>query len=103
MNRLTFSSPYPKQKDFLLSRARYIAYGGARGGGKSYVARMKAELLCLRYDGIQVLFMRRTYPELKENHLLPAMRELNGVAKYNGTDKAFIFPTGRGSSRLLPA
>ena len=94
MNRLTFSSPYPKQKEFLLSRARYIAYGGARGGGKSYVARMKAELLCLRYDGIQVLFMRRTYPELKENHLLPAMRELNGVAKYNGTDKAFIFPNG---------
>ena len=94
MNRLTFSSPYPKQKDFLLSRARYIAYGGARGGGKSYVARMKAELLCLRYDGIQVLFMRRTYPELKENHLLPAMRELHGVAKYNGTDKAFIFPNG---------
>ena len=38
MNRLTFSSPYPKQKDFLLSRTRYIAYGGARGGGKSYVA-----------------------------------------------------------------
>ena len=48
MNRLTFSSPYPKQKDFLLSRARYIAYGGARGGGKSYGCTHEAELLCLR-------------------------------------------------------
>mgnify|MGYP005926821745 FL=1 len=94
MKQLVFKEPYPKQRDFLLSRTRYTAYGGARGGGKSHVARMKAELLCLRYSGIQVLFMRRTYPELKENHLLPAMRELNGVAKYNGTDKAFVFPNG---------
>ncbi len=31
MNRLTFSSPYPKQKDFLLSRARYIAQIGCSG------------------------------------------------------------------------
>ncbi len=94
MKKLSFREPYPKQRTFLLSRARYTAYGGARGGGKSHVARMKAELLCLRYDGIQVLFMRRTYPELKENHLLPAMKELNGIASYKGVDKAFLFPNG---------
>ena len=63
----------------------------------------ESELLCLRYDGIQVLFMRRTYPELKENHLLPAMRELNGVAKYNGTDKALSFPTGTAQSSATAA
>lgn len=91
---MTFKKPYPKQAQFLRARCRYIAYGGARGGGKSHVARMKAELLCLRYAGIQVLFMRRTYPELKENHLLPTMRELNGIAQYKGTDKAFLFPNG---------
>lgn len=91
---LQFKEPYPKQRQFMQARARYIGYGGARGGGKSHVAREKAELLCLRYAGIQVLFMRRTYPELKENHLLPAMRELRGAAKYNGTDKAFLFPNG---------
>ncbi len=94
MTKITFRAPYPKQRKFLMSRARYTAYGGARGGGKSHVARMKAELLCLRYAGIQVLFMRRTYPELKENHLLPAMKELNGIASYKGVDKAFIFPNG---------
>ena len=94
MKTLTFKKPYPKQQQFLLARSRYIAYGGARGGGKSHVARMKAELLCLRYAGIQVLFMRRTYPELKSNHLMPAIRELKDVAKYNGTDKAFLFPNG---------
>lgn len=94
MKKLRFLEPYPKQREFLLARQRYIAYGGARGGGKSSVARMKAELLCLRYAGIQVLLMRRTYPELKENHLLPAMREIDGAAKYTGIDKAFVFPNG---------
>lgn len=91
---LTFKRPYPKQAQFLRSRTRYTAYGGARGGGKSHVARMKAEMLCLRYAGIQVLFMRRTYPELKENHLLPARKELDGIATYSGVEKAFSFPNG---------
>lgn len=94
MKQLMLKKPYPKQMEFMKSRKRYTAYGGARGGGKSQVARMKAELLCLKYAGIQVLFMRRTYPELKENHLLPAMKELNGIAKYSGVDKAFTFANG---------
>ena len=94
MGKIRFHKPYPKQAEFLRSRARYTAYGGARGGGKSDVAREKAILLCLRYAGIQVLFLRRTYPELKENHLLPAQRILGDAAKYNGVDKAFIFQNG---------
>ena len=36
-------NPYPRQIEFFKSKARYIAYGGARGGGKSWAARMKAE------------------------------------------------------------
>ena len=94
MGKIRFNAPYPKQQEFLKSRARYTAYGGSRGGGKSDIARAKAILLCLRYAGIQILFMRRTYPELKENHLLPAQRILGDSAKYMGTDKAFIFPNG---------
>lgn len=94
MKRIVMNRPYPKQELFYKSRTRYTAYGGSRGGGKSDVARGKAILLCLRYAGIQVLFMRRTYPELKENHLLPASRILNGVAVYKGMDKAFEFPNG---------
>lgn len=94
MKTIRFHKPYPKQIEFLRSRARYTAYGGSRGGGKSDIARAKAILLCLRYPGIQVLFMRRTYPELKENHLLPALLLLHGVAKYSGIDKAFTFPNG---------
>lgn len=94
IRKLRFYAPYPKQQEFLKARARYIGYGGARGGGKSEIARMKAILLCLKYPGVQVLFMRRTYPELKENHINPARLMLEGVAKYAGADKAFEFPNG---------
>ena len=94
MKKVKLNKPYPKQAEFYKSRKRYTAYGGARGGGKSDVARGKAILLCLRYAGIQILFMRRTYPEIKENHLIPAAKILNGVARYSGIDKAFLFPNG---------
>ena len=62
---------YPKQEEFCKSKAKYTCYGGARGGGKSFVAREKAILLALYYPGIQILLLRRTYPELYKNHVLP--------------------------------
>ena len=62
---------YPKQIEFFKAKERYVAYGGARAGGKSWAARKKAELLAMRYSGIQILLLRRSMPELRENHLLP--------------------------------
>ena len=75
--------PNERQKLFFASRARYTAYGGARGGGKSWALRRKLTALCLRYAGIRCLLIRRTYAELKANHLAPMMRELGklGSAK----------------------
>ena len=35
---------YPKQEEFCKSKTKYTCYGGARGGGKSFVARIKAIL-----------------------------------------------------------
>ncbi|MHB8916545.1 MAG: phage terminase large subunit [Desulfocucumaceae bacterium] len=86
--------PNPKQKDFFLATARHIAYGGARGGGKSWAMRRKFVLLALNYAGLKLLLLRRTLPELRENHILPLLAELNKVAKYSDNEKAFIFPTG---------
>ena len=34
--------PNPRQIEFFQARARFIAYGGARGGGKSWAVRKKA-------------------------------------------------------------
>lgn len=84
--------PYPKQIQFFKSTKRFIAYGGARGGGKSWAARTKAVLLALRYSGIQILLVRRTLLELKENHVIPLLILLKDIAKYNAQDKEFIFP-----------
>ena len=52
--------PTPRQKLFFVSRARYTAYGGARGGGKSWALRRKLVGLCLRYPGIRCLLVRRS-------------------------------------------
>ena len=88
--------PSEKQKEFLLSKAKYTAYGGARGGGKSWALRYKLLLLCLRYAGIRTVIIRRTFPELRENHV-GALYELavkTGLAKYSETHKSFDFING---------
>ena len=90
---------YPKQEDFCKSKAKYTCYGGARGGGKSFVARIKAILLALYYPGIQILLLRRTYPELYKNHVLPLQQILKSkqkekLATWNSQDKIFTFPNG---------
>lgn len=87
-------APSPKQEEFLLAENRFIAYGGARGGGKSWAVRAKAKLLALNYPGIRLLIMRRTFTELRENHILPLMGELMGMATYRDTDKSFTFCNG---------
>ena len=86
--------PYTKQEQFFLADTRYIAYGGARGGGKSWAARTKAMLLALGNDGLQILLVRRTLTELRENHIIPLAIMLEGIAKYSSQNKEFIFPNG---------
>ena len=58
MTELRMDAPNEKQRRFLLDRHRHIAYGGARGGGKSWAVRTKAKLLALRYAGIKLLIVR---------------------------------------------
>lgn len=83
--------PSPKQAEFFRAREKYIAYGGARGGGKSWAVRQKAKMLCLRFNGIKCLIVRKTYPELINNHVAPLRGELHGIATYNKTEKMFTF------------
>ena len=64
MAELWIPRPSEKQRLFLNDTHRYVGYGGARGGGKSWAVRVKAVLLCLRYPGIKILIIRKTYPEL---------------------------------------
>lgn len=86
--------PFAKQELFLTDRHRYVAYGGARGGGKSEAVRMKAVLLALRWPGIRMLIVRRTYGELMANHVEQLRTTLHGAAKYNDARKEFRFDNG---------
>lgn len=86
--------PNARQRAFFASEALHTMYGGARGGGKSWAARRKAVLLCIAYAGLRVLLVRRTMPELRENHIIPLLSELDGYAQYRQDDRAFVFPNG---------
>lgn len=64
----------PKQERFYNSTAKYTAYGGARGGGKTHAVRVKAVAGALLYPGIRILIIRRTYSELQHNHIEPILK-----------------------------
>ncbi len=90
--------PNEKQKLFFASRTRFTAYGGARGGGKSWALRRKLVAMCLRYDGIRALIVRRSLPELKSNHVIPFLKEYGEILSYKESDKCLVFPN---SSRIF--
>ena len=92
--QLILQTPNEKQKLFLADHHRHVAFGGARGGGKSWSVRDKAKRLSLRYAGIKILIVRRTYKELINNHINQLRVELNGIARYNKTEKVFTFFNG---------
>lgn len=61
--------------------------------------RLLAICSALKYKGIKILIVRRTYPELVANHVKPLCEMLsigtkNSVAKYNKTEKEFVFLNG---------
>lgn len=85
---------YPKQIEFCKAKNKYICYGGARGGGKSHISRIKMCLLALNYPGIQILILRRTLKELRENHVMQLQKLLKGIATYKESTKEFVFPSG---------
>ena len=92
---LKIDKPNSKQELALKEKHKHVGYGGARGGGKSWFVRTKSKLLCVRYAGIRILIVRRTYPQLQENHIEPLRNEIPKIlAKYNQTEKKFFWKNG---------
>jgi phage terminase large subunit len=89
----------PRQLEFMEADGKYIAYGGSKGGGKSHGLRYKFTLLALAFPGIKLLLLRRTLPELRENHTIKLLTTFAKWPKqvrpvYNNDEKAFLFPNG---------
>jgi phage terminase large subunit len=92
---LNFGEFSEKQKQFLASRTLFTCYGGARGGGKSHVVRMKAIGMALTMPGIRILMVRCHYPELEENLIRPLQRFLpSELYSYNGTSHLMTLENG---------
>jgi len=86
----------PKQMQFLQAKTMFVCYGGAKGGGKTHILRIKAFGGALYNPGIRILVMRQTYPALEENHITPMRRMAaqTGVATYNSTSHILTFMNG---------
>lgn len=94
--RINIPSPSDKQKLFLEDEHRHVGFGGARGGGKSWAVRVKAVLLASMHKGIRICIVRRTYPELIENHIKPLKDLLmcgtkGSPCRYNDSRKEMRF------------
>ena len=84
-----------KQRVFMDARQDEVLYGGAAGGGKSYVQLLDALVYALTYKGIKQLILRRTFPEL-ERSLIRVMLGLypKEVYSYNTSKHTVTFTNG---------
>lgn len=80
------------QWKFFTATQKYICYGGARGGGKSWAIIRKAALLAHTYPGIQILIIRREYDQLENPIIQPMLKLLApGTYSYNKSDHKLTF------------
>lgn len=87
----------PKQAEFLqlvqTSPATTIGVGGAKGGGKSHVGRRAIYMRRFWYPGTNALIFRRTWAEVRDNHLKPLLAENPELKKhYRSQDKTIYLP-----------
>lgn len=90
---------HPKQREALgvLGRegVEVLGYGGAKGGGKSYLGRAWLILRSLEHPGTKHLIVRKSFPELERNHIVYLKREIpRGLASYNETKHVWTFRNG---------
>jgi phage terminase large subunit len=65
----SFYEPFPKQRRFHASPAKYRLFGGAAGPGKSKAILMEAIYQANRWPKVETLLLRRTFPELEKSLL----------------------------------
>lgn len=93
---------YVPQQRALITDATEILYGGALGGGKSYLARLASIIYSLEIPGLVTYLFRRTFKEVLANHIhtpggyLEMLSSLinAGDAVYSKSDYSITFYNG---------
>lgn len=76
------------------STKNVLAYGN-RGGGKSHLLRFDAHLRGMTTPNVNMILVRRTYPELLRSHLIHISTEMKMLqGDYNKTEHIAYYPNG---------
>lgn len=76
--------PHEQQAKFHDATEDEVLYGGSAGGGKSVAIVIEGIRACIRYPGIRVLLVRRTFDELAES-IFPVLAKFGYAAAVGGT------------------
>jgi Phage terminase large subunit len=96
MNISDHYRPFPRQKQFHNSVAKYRLFGGAAGPGKTKALLWEAIGQALETPGSDTLLLRRTYPELESSLLAQFRRDVPRTFydSYNESKHLVTWPNG---------
>lgn len=86
-----FYLPNPVAVPFHASKIPNLLFGGAAGGSKSHSARWDAYRHCFLVPGFRCIIMRRTMPELKDNHIDWANVEIQRINDFLGKEVMTLY------------
>lgn len=105
VNELAHFTPKQQRAEELVWNFKYLLYGGAMAGGKSYFLRwMLIKILCLWYvqfglENVTVALFCEDYPSLKDRHLSKIRYEFpTKLGTYNASDHNFVLNPQFGSN-----
>ncbi len=91
-----FYKPFPRQKEFHESAAKYRLFGGAAGPGKTKALLYEAILQAHKHPGVDTLLLRRTFPELEKSLITYFRRDVprDLYKKYNDSKHIVTWKNG---------
>src|SRR5580698_3591948 len=90
--------PFPRQREFHESPAKYRLFGGAAGPGKTKALLWEAIRQANHYDRVDTLLLRRTFPELESSLVAYFRRDVPREFYKNYNDTKHIVTWLNGST-----